>query len=85
MAAPEIIRTVRYVTDIKGEKTDVLVPVETWKHLVASWQHMAELLEDREDTAILEAWLASRETGQEDSRTLEAFEQELVADGLLPS
>ena len=84
MAAPDTPQTLRYVTDASGKKTDVLVPVETWTRLIASWQHMTELLEDSEDTAVFEAWLARRGTDQEKNQTLEEFEQELVADGLLP-
>lgn len=84
MAIPETLKRVRYVTDAGGERTDVLVPVTTWNALLASWQRLIALLEDQEDRAILEEWLAKRATGAAETVSLEELEQELIADGLLP-
>jgi hypothetical protein len=85
MTRPESLSAVRYVTDAKGERTDVLVPLPTWKALLASWQRLIELIEDQEDRAVLQDWLAQRARGEAETITLEELEQELVADGLLPS
>jgi hypothetical protein len=78
------LNTVRYVLDIKGEKTDVLVPLPVWEALLASWRQLIERLEDQEDRAILQDWLEKRATGELEVISLEELEQELVADGLLP-
>jgi len=84
MAIQDVFNQVRYVTDAKGEKTEVLIPLATWKALLASWQQLIELLEDQEDRAILKAWLEKRARGEATTISLEELEQELAADGLLP-
>ena len=84
MAIQDVFNQVRYVTDAKGEKTEVLIPLATWKALLASWQQRIELLEDQEDRAILKAWLEKRARGEATTISLEELEQELAADGLLP-
>jgi hypothetical protein len=85
MTIGEALETVRYVMNANGERTDVLIPLASWKAILASWKEMMESLEDQEDSAILRAWLENRDAGKADTLTLDAFEQELVADGLLPS
>ncbi len=84
MTVAEALPTVRYVTDTKGEKTDVLVPITTWTALLGAWQQLIEKLEDQEDRVILQDWLEKRSKGELKMLSLEALEQELVADGLLP-
>ena len=83
MVAKEL-RAVRYVTDANGENTDVLVPLQTWKLLLASWRRLSELLEDQEDSAALQEWLAKRAAGEAEAVSLDELERELAADGLLP-
>ena len=90
MTISETITSVRYVTDSNGEKTDVLIPLSAWKTLLAAWKKAIELLEDQEDKAILQDWvdnkhpLDKRAAGKVEMISLDALEQELVADGLLP-
>ena len=84
MTLAEALTTVRYVMDANGERTDVLIPLASWQTILTSWKQMMELLEDREDTAILQDWLERRAAGETATITLDALEQELIADGLLP-
>jgi hypothetical protein len=74
----------RYVTDARGAKTDVLVPLATWEALLASWKRLIEKLEDEEDRAILREWLEKRAAGETETISLDDLERELTADGLLP-
>ena len=85
MTITEALANVRYVLDARGERTDVLIPLAAWKAILTSWKQMMESLEDQEDLAILEEWLAQRSAGETDTISLDELEQELVADGLLPS
>jgi len=84
MTVAQVLATVRYVTDSKGETTDVLIPLTAWKALLASWTQLIESLEDQEDSAILQEWLAKRAAGKVEAIPLDTLEQELIADGLLP-
>jgi hypothetical protein len=84
MTIRETLASIRYVMNANGERTDVLIPLASWKAILASWKQMIELLEDQEDSAILRDWLEKRAAGETDTITLDALEQELVADGLLP-
>jgi len=84
MTVAQVLATVRYVTDSKGETTDVLIPLTAWKALLASWKQLIESLEDQEDSAILQEWLAKRAAGKVEAIPLDTLEQELIADGLLP-
>ena len=83
MTLAEALTTVRYVMDANGERTDVLIPLTSWQTILTSWKQMMELLEDREDIAILQDWLKRRTAGETETITLDALEQELIADGLL--
>jgi len=83
MTLPETLSGVRYVTDASGGKTDVLVPLQTWHALLTSWKQLIELLEDHEDGATVQEWLAMP-ASERVTISLEALEQELAADGLLP-
>jgi hypothetical protein len=78
MAIQDDLRSVRYLTDAKGEKTDVLVPVTTWKALLASWKNLSEMIEDHEDRAILHDWLAKRAAGEAETISLDELEQEWI-------
>ena len=84
MTIKEVLTTVRYVTDARGEKTDVLIPLAAWKALLTSWEQLMEMLEDQEDKAILQEWLEKRARGEVEMIPLEDLERELIADGLLP-
>ena len=84
MTVEEALTTVRYVVNPSGERTDVLIPLTAWKSLLAAWKQLIEALEDQEDSAILQEWLEKRAAGEVDMISLDALEQELIADGLLP-
>ena len=84
MTSTDVLTSVRYVTDVNGQKTDVLIPLTAWKALLSSWKKLVELLEDQEDRAILQEWLEKRAAGEVEMISLDTLEQELVADGLLP-
>jgi len=84
MTTAEVLTTVRYVMDSSGEKTDVLIPLAAWKTLLAAWKKAIELLEDQEDNTILQEWLQKRAAGEIEMISLDALEQELIADALLP-
>ena len=84
MAVRETSAHLRYVVDTNGEKTDVVIPLTTWRELLLAWREMVELREDEEDTAILKDWLERRATGRVETVSLAELERELIADGLLP-
>ncbi len=84
LTLPKTLTTLRYVTDARGQKTDVLVPLATWEALLTSWKQLIERLEDEEDRAILREWLDKRAAGEGENMTLDELERELIADGLLP-
>ena len=77
-------QVVRYVVDANGQRTDVVVPIAAWQTLIAAWERMIEQLEDQEDRKILQDWLVQRTNGHANTTSLDAFEQELHEDGLLP-
>ncbi len=79
----DVLTNVRYVTDTRGEKTDVLISLTDWEAILTLWKQLIESLEDQEDRAILQEWLAKREAGEVDMISLDTLEQELIADGLL--
>ena len=81
MTIPEALTTVRYVTDVEGKKTGVLIPLAAWEALLAYWKRLVELLEDQEDRAVLQEWLEKRATGEAKMIPLDALEQELVVEG----
>ncbi|OQY46413.1 MAG: hypothetical protein B6242_08095 [Anaerolineaceae bacterium 4572_78] len=83
MNITEVLKDVRFLTNDEGEKTDVLVPFTLWSKMIKTWEQTVELLEYVEDVAILQNWLDRRAKGQTDMMSLDDFEQELVADGLL--
>jgi hypothetical protein len=83
MTLLELLSDVRYVTDASGETTDVLVPLTSWKALLAAWERLTEMLEDQEGRSILQEWLAKRAAGEAESISLDEFERELRSDGLL--
>jgi hypothetical protein len=41
----QVMPEIRYLTDNKGEKTDVLVPLATWQALLTAWDLLIEKLE----------------------------------------
>jgi hypothetical protein len=84
MTLSETIAAARYVVDASGRKTEVILPVEAWQQLLATWERLASMLEDQEDRETLRSWLARRAAGSDDAISLDELEQELRADGLLP-
>lgn len=69
---------VRYVTDSKGEKTDVLIPFSSWQALIAAWDLLIEKLEDQEDRSIIQEWLELRRQGVIKGISLNGLEQALI-------
>jgi hypothetical protein len=84
MKISETLDSARYMVDPKGKRTDVVIPFETWQKLLTAWERLIERLEDQEDRAILQEWLARRASGEKDTIALAELEKELIADGLLP-
>ncbi len=84
MKISDALESARYMVDPNGVKTDVVIPLETWKKLLQAWERLIERLEDQEDRAILQEWLTRRASGEKNTVTLDALEKELIADGLLP-
>ena len=84
MKISESLEAARYMVDPEGNRTDVVIPMETWKKLLEAWERLIERLEDQDDRAILQEWLARRASGEKDTVTLAELEKELIADGLLP-
>jgi len=85
MKISESLESARYMVDPQGNRTDVVIPFETWEKLLEAWDRLIARLEDQEDRAILQEWLAHRAAGEKDTVTLAELEKELVADGLLSS
>jgi hypothetical protein len=83
MTLSKALASARYIVDADGRKTEVIIPVETWQHVLSTYERLITLLEDREDREILSSWLANRAAGSEALISLDDVEQELIADGLL--
>ncbi|MGK7878548.1 MAG: hypothetical protein AB4060_00360 [Crocosphaera sp.] len=49
MTFKEIKDNIRYVTNEKGEKTDVLIPLELWKTIVVKLSEPEEIEDSREE------------------------------------
>ena len=84
MKISESLEFARYMVDPKGNRTDVVIPLETWQKLLEAWERLIDRLEDQEDRAILQEWMARRASGEKDTVTLAELEKELITDGLLP-
>ena len=85
MKISDALESARYMVDPQGNRTDVVISFETWKKLLEAWERLIERLEDQEDRAVLQEWLARRAAGEKDTVTLAELEKELIADGLLSS
>ena len=83
MTVPEALRNVRYVVNAEGQRTEAIIPLAAWQALLAAWRESLAQIETREDRAVLLQWLEERAAGKDDMISLEQFEQELLADGLL--
>lgn len=83
MTIAEALKSVKYVADSNGKKTDVLVPLEVWEALLTSWKQLLDQLENEEDIAIFQEWLQQRAEGGVETISLDALEQELIGDGLV--
>ena len=77
-ATSEVLAPIRYVVDANGEKTDVVIPVATWRKMLVSWKEVVELEEDKEDSAILQDWLQRRAAGAVETVSLDDLERELL-------
>jgi hypothetical protein len=84
MKISESLESARYMVDPKGNRTDVVIPFETWQKMLEAWERLIERLEDQEDRAVLQEWLVRRASGGKDTVPLAELEKELVANGLLP-
>lgn len=84
MSVIETLPSIRYVTDRKGVKTDVLVPLSVWETLASAWDQLIEQIENQEDRVLLQEWLAQRARGEVQTISLDDLEKELITDGLLP-
>lgn len=84
MTISDVLASARYIVDASGNKTEVVLPVQTWKKLLQTWERLADLLEDQEDQAAIRAWIAERASGSFECVSLDDLERELVNDGLLP-
>ena len=82
MKISDAMEGAKYVVDPKGNKTEIVIPLETWKKLLASWKKLLGLLEDEEDRVIMKEWLEKRSAGNLKTISLEELERELAADGL---
>lgn len=83
MKVKEVLNRVKYVSNKKGQKTEILIPVELWEALLESWQQMVEQLETKEDIALIQEWLNLKQTGRVETISLDELEQELINDGLV--
>lgn len=79
MTLTEALASARYIVDANGRKTEVIIPVETWQHVLATYERLITLLEDREDREVLTDWLARRATSSEVLMSLDDLEQELIS------
>lgn len=59
----EAIEAARYMVDVHGDKTDVVLPLPIWEKLL-DW------LEDIEDRALVQAWLPKLKQGPQASGAL---------------
>ncbi len=64
-------------------KNRCLGALATWQALLALWEAMVEKLEEQEDLAIVQECLEKRTRGEVEMISLDALEEELLADGLL--
>ena len=82
MKISDALEGAKYVVDPQGKKTEIVIPLETWKKILASWKKLLELLEEEEDRASMKEWLESRSKGSVKTISLEELERELLANGL---
>lgn len=80
MTLAEALTSARYIVDANGRKTEVIIPIEAWQHVLATYERLITLLEDREDREILSDWLAQHATGRETLVSLDDLERDLIAD-----
>ncbi|RLT39573.1 MAG: hypothetical protein DWI57_10030 [Chloroflexi bacterium] len=85
MITQEALTAVRYVVNSDGDRTDVVIPWNTWREILTAWQTTIEGLENRENTAIPSEWLDRHESdffnehaGRSD---MDAFRQILNREG----
>jgi hypothetical protein len=52
MKISETLESARYMVDPKGNRTDAVIPFETWKKMLEAWERLIERLEDQEDRSI---------------------------------
>ncbi len=59
----DMLRSVRYLTDVTGSKTDVVLSLSAWKNVL-------NLLEELDDRLIAKEWLPRLQAGPEASGAL---------------
>ncbi len=74
MTLAKALASARYIVDADGHKTEVVIPVETWQQMLATYERRITLLEDHDDREILSRWLANRAAGSEEMITLDKLE-----------
>jgi hypothetical protein len=84
MKISDAVEQAKYVVDGQGNRTDIVIPLETWKELLLALQRLVEMIENQEDRAIATEWLEQRAAGVAKTISLADLERELVEDGLLP-
>jgi hypothetical protein len=78
MTLTETLASIRCVTNARGEKTEVLVPLPIWKALLESWRQLEERVENEEDQAILTEWLERQARGEAETVTLDELQQQMA-------
>jgi len=48
MKIADALASAKYVVDSDGNKTDVVIPIETWQMLLATWQQSNKTLPDEQ-------------------------------------
>jgi hypothetical protein len=59
----EVLTSARYLIDVKGGKTDVVLSLSVWKNLLA-------MLEELDDRQIVKEWLPKLKAGPKSSEAL---------------
>ena len=73
MKISDALASAKYVVDSDGNKTEVVIPIETWKLLLAAWHELADL-EGQENLLILQKWVESETTRVKQSEPM-TFEE----------
>lgn len=53
--------------------------------MMGAWERLMDALEEQEDLAIGRVWQQKRAKGEVETMSLDELEEQMIADGLLPS